>query len=124
MVYAGIWNSGSAPRNRRITTAAPTAASTTAPRIPALHVPITSSITKSTAEIGALKAAASPAAAPTGAIKRTFSRERCSRRPSADAIPAPICSEGSSGPSDWPLPMASAHIRNFPITVSKGIYPS
>ena len=60
----------------RITTTLDTAESTTEPRMPALQRPITSSITNSTAEIGALNAAASPAAAPTGAIKRMRSRGR------------------------------------------------
>ena len=50
-----------------MTTALETAASTIAPRALALHVPITSSITNNTAEMGALNAAARPAAAPTGA---------------------------------------------------------
>ncbi len=90
-----------------------------APSTPALHVPMTSSITNRTAEMGALNAAASPAAAPTGAINRTLSREKRMRRPKAEAIPAPICSEGSSGPRDCPLPMASAQVTNFPMTVLK-----
>ena len=102
------------PGTRMVTTLE-TAASTIAPSTPALHVPITSSITNSTAEIGALNAAASPAAVPTGAIKRSFSCESRRLRPISDAIPAPISSEGSSGPSDCPLPMASAHTKNFPI---------
>ena len=99
--------------NERIVTTADTAASTIAPRTPALHVPITSSITKITEEIGALKAAARPAAAPMGAINRTFSCDKLSRRPSSEAIPAPICSEGSSGPSDWPVPMAEGAHHEF-----------
>ena len=97
-----------------------TAARTIAPSAPALQVPITSSTTKSTAEIGALKAAASPAAAPTGAIRRSFSVDKRRLRPINEAIPAPICSEGSSGPKDWPLPIAMAHVTNFPITVTNG----
>src|SRR5215469_17388653 len=60
---AGIRNSGSDPRNQRMTTTLDTAERTTDPRIPAVQRPITSSITNSTAEIGALKAAAKPAAA-------------------------------------------------------------
>jgi hypothetical protein len=39
-------------------------------------------------------------------------------------MPAPICSDGSSGPSDWPLPIASAEVMNLPTTVRKEIYPS
>ena len=57
---------------------------------------MTSSMTNRTAEMGALKAAAKPAAAPTGAISRTFSRDSRNRRPSADAIPAPVCSQARS----------------------------
>jgi len=94
-----------------------TAASTIAPSTPALQVPITSSITNRTAEIGALNAAAKPAAAPTGAIRRSFSCDSRKLRPISDAIPAPISSDGSSGPSDCPLPIASAHAINFPITL-------
>ena len=45
-----------------------------APRTPALHFPMTSSMTKMTEEMGALNAAARPAAAPTGEISRTLSR--------------------------------------------------
>src|SRR6267143_5473799 len=99
------------------------AASTMAPSTPELQVPITSSITKGTDDMGELKAAARPAAAPTGAIKRTFACERLRRRPMAEAIPAPICSDGSSGPKDWPLPIASAQVRNFPTSDLNGTYP-
>jgi hypothetical protein len=35
----------------------------------------------------------------------------------SEATPAPICSDGSSGPSECPLPIASADSKNFPITV-------
>ena len=82
---------------------------------------MTSSMTNSTAVMGALKAAASPAAAPTGAISRSFSRDSFNRRPSADAMPAPICNDGSSGPSDCPLPIASALVMNLPMTVGIGM---
>ena len=107
-----------------MTTTPEMADSTMAPKTPALQLPITSSITNSTAEMGALKAAARPAAAPTGAINLIFSRERRSARPSADATPAPIWSDGSSGPSDCPLPIARAQVMNLPTTVLKGMYPS
>ena len=107
-----------------MTTALETAASTIAPSALALHVPITSSITNKTAEMGALNAAARPAAAPTGASSLSLSLESFKRLPSAEAIPAPICRDGSSGPSDWPLPIASEQVRNFPMTVRKGTYPS
>ncbi len=97
------------------------AASRIAPSTPALHVPITSSMTNSTAVIGELNAADSPAAAPIGATRRIRSRDRFSLRPNSEASPAPICSDGSSGPSDWPLPMASAEVKNLPITVRNGM---
>ena len=120
---AGIRNSDSDPRNHRITTTLDTADSTTDPRMPAVHRPITSSITNSTAEIGALNAAASPAAAPTGAISRMRSRDNRICRPSTDARHAPICSDGSSGPSECPDPIASAAVMNFPIAVRNGMCP-
>ena len=120
---AGIRNSDSDPRNHRITTTLDTAESTTDPRIPAVQRPITSSITNSTAEMGALDAAASPAAAPTGAISRMRSRDSRIWRPNTDARPAPTCSDGSSGPSECPDPIASAAVMNLPIAVRIGIYP-
>ena len=101
-------------------TTAETAASTIAPSAPALHVPITSSMTNSTAVIGELNAAARPAAAPTGAINRSLSRDSFSQRPKRDARPAPICSDGSSGPSECPPPIASAQVTNFAMTVRNG----
>ena len=64
------------------------------------------------------------AAAPTGAKRRVFSCDRRSRRPITEAMPAPICNAGSSGPSENPPPMASAQVTNFPITVRNGTYPS
>ena len=78
-------------------------------------------MTNNTAVMGALKAAANPAAAPTGAMRRNFSRDSFRRRPSAEARPAPICSAGSSGPSDCPLPIASALVMNLPMTVGIGM---
>jgi hypothetical protein len=84
---------------------------------------MTSSMTNNTAEMGALNAAARPAAAPTGAISRSFSRESLRRRPKTEAKLAPICKDGSSGPSEWPDPMASDAVMNLPIAVRKGMYP-
>jgi len=66
---------------------------------------------------------ANPAAAPTGAIKRSFSRDKRRRRPRTEARLAPICNDGSSGPSEWPDPMASEAVMNFPIAVRNGMYP-
>ena len=89
--------------------------------MPAVQRPITSSITNSTAEIGALNAAANPAAAPTGAISRIRSRDNFMLLPSAEARLAPICSDGSSGPKECPDPIANAAVMNFPIAVRRGI---
>ncbi len=122
-VVTGMRKSGSLPRNQRTMTTLETAERTTEPRMPALQRPMTSSMTKRTAEIGALKAAARPAAAPTGAMRRSFSREIWSWRPRAEAMLAPIWREGSSGPRDWPEPMASAAQMNFPTAVRKGMKP-
>ena len=113
-------NIGSAPQNQRATTTPEMADSTMEPSTAALQLPMTSSMTKRMAEIGALKAAASPAAAPMGAKTRRRSRDSPKRRLMSDATPAPICSEGSSGPSEKPLPMASAESRNLPTTVRTG----
>ena len=66
----GMRNMGSAPQNQRATTTLETAERTMEPRTPAVHWPMTSSMTKRMAEMGALKAAARPAAAPTGAKMR------------------------------------------------------
>ncbi len=35
-------------------------------------------------------------------------------------MPAPICSAGSSGPNELPVPMEMAHAMNFPMTVLEG----
>src|SRR6185437_1692882 len=122
-VIDGIRNMGCGPQNHRATATLATAARTMEPSTPAVHFPITSSITNRIAEIGALNAAARPAAAPTGANNRSFDRESPTRRPISEATPAPICNEGSSGPSDCPLPIASADRKNFPTTVRTEIYP-
>ena len=58
---------GCAPQNQRATTTAEMAERTMEPRTAALQLPMTSSMTKRMAEMGALKAAARPAAAPMGA---------------------------------------------------------
>jgi hypothetical protein len=65
-------NMGSAPQNQRATTTLEMAERTMEPRTAALHWPMTSSMTKRMAEMGALKAAARPAAAPMGAKMRSF----------------------------------------------------
>src|ERR1700722_4581098 len=110
-------NIGSAPQNQRATTTLEIADSTIDPSTAALHLPITSSTTKRMAEMGALNADARPAAAPMGANMRSRPREGLGRRLTREATPAPICSEGSSGPSENPPPIESAEVMNFPITV-------
>src|SRR5271170_3987592 len=89
-------NIGSDPQNWRMTTTLEMAASTIEPSTAALHLPMTSSTTKRIAEMGALNAAARPAAAPMGANMRSRSRERFSRRLTIEATPAP----DSQGRSD------------------------
>jgi hypothetical protein len=96
----GRRNKGSGPQNQRATTTLEMAESTREPRTAALQLPMTSSMTKRMAEMGALKAAASPAAAPMGANMRRRRRERLRLRAMMEATPAPICSEGSSGPRE------------------------
>src|SRR5579875_3331463 len=91
-----------------------TAASTIEPTAVALQSASTSSITNNTPLIGVLNAAAIPAAAPTGAISRMLFRESRKTRPSEDATPAPIWSEGSAGPKELPLPIETAHAKNLP----------
>src|ERR1700691_1420938 len=103
-------NIGSAPQNQRATTTLEIADSTIEPRTAALHRPITSSTTKRIAEIGALNAAARPAAAPIGENMRNRPRERFGRRLTIEATPAPICSDGSSGPSENPPPIERAAV--------------
>jgi hypothetical protein len=40
-----------------------------------------------------------------------------------EATPAPICSDGSSGPKENPPPIAIAAVMNFPMTVLKEMKP-
>src|SRR6185312_16139549 len=116
-------NMGAAPRKRRSTTTLDMAASTIEPSTAALHWPMTSSMTKRIAEMGALNAAASPAAAPMGAKTRSLWRDMPNLRAIMEATPAPICNDGSSGPSEWPVPMAMEEMMNLPMTVLKEMYP-
>ena len=78
-------------------------------------LPTISSIVNVTAAIGALNAAAMPAAAPTGIRRRTVLRRDAGRaRPSELAMPAQICTVGPSRPSDEPVPICSAPRKNLP----------
>ncbi len=76
--------------------------------------PTTSSTVNVTAAIGALKAAAMPAAAPTGSSRLKWSRESAAARPSRLAMPAQICTVGPSRPSDAPEPICKMPTKNFP----------
>src|SRR5579875_2622129 len=105
-------------------TTAETAASTIEPTAVALQSASTSSITNRTPLMGVLNAAAMPAAAPTGAIKRILFFGRWNSLPSQEATPAPICSDGSSGPRELPLPIEMPHARNLPRIVLEETYPS
>ncbi len=101
-----------------------TAANTIEPTAVALQSANTSSITNKTPLMGVLNAAAIPAAAPTGAIRRMLFRGRLNNLPSHDATPAPICRDGSSGPNELPVPIAMPHPRNLPRMVLDETYPS
>ena len=88
----GIVEDRVGPRTLRSMTAASAAATTTPDSTVWSRLPTISSMVKVTAAMGALKAAAMPAAAPTGMSRRRFCGDRA-RRPSAVATPR------RSGPS-------------------------
>ena len=87
---------------------------------PAFMSPMISSSANSTAATGVLNAAASAPAAPTGTSSRTRSGDSRSHRPTTEAMPAPICTEGPSRPIEWPDPMQSTPVRNLPIGTRAG----
>ena len=89
----------------RSTTAARAAATITPDSMVWSRSPMISSRVKVTAAMGALKAAAIPAATPTDAMRRRFCRERLAIRPSRLEMPAQICTVGPSRPSEAPLPI-------------------
>ncbi len=66
-----------------------------------------------TAAMGALKAAAMPAAAPTGMRRRMVFGDTPTTRPRELATPAQICTVGPSRPSDEPEPSCSAPTTNL-----------
>jgi len=76
--------------------------------------PTTSSMVKVTAAMGALNAAAMPAAAPTGKRRRRLRGETPTTRPSMLAMPAQICTVGPSRPSDPPEPICNEPTTNLP----------
>ena len=85
--------------------------------------PMISSSANRTAATGVLNAAASAPAAPTGTRSRTRCGGRRSHRPTTDASPAPIWTEGPSRPIEWPDPMHSTPVRNLPIGTRAGMTP-
>ena len=82
-----------------------------------------SSSAKSTAATGVLKAAASAPAAPTGTRSLTRAGDSRSQRPTTDARPAPICTDGPSRPIEWPEPMHSTPVMNLPSGTRAGMTP-
>ena len=99
------------------TTAASAAATITPESMVWSRLPISSSSVKVTAAMGALKAAAMPAAMPTEVMRFWFAGLSRAIRAKKLLTPAQICTVGPSTPSDAPLPSCSAHSTNLP-TVS------
>jgi len=94
-------------------TAANAAATTTPERTVWSRPPTISSTVKVTAAIGALKAAATPAAAPTGNSRRTLRGARANHLPMAHERAAHMCTVGPSRPSEAPAPTCRAVMTNF-----------
>jgi len=85
--------------------------------------PISSSSVKVTAAMGALKAAAIPAAMPTEAMRRVFLGLSRASLASMLLTPAQTCTVGPSSPREAPEPICTAHSTNLP-TVSRTVtYP-
>lgn len=84
---------------------------------------MTSSSVKRTAAIGVLKAAARAAEAPIGTRVRVFSGLSPNWRPMAEAIPAPIWTDGPSRPRAMPLASEIEEQMNLPMTVRSRITP-
>ncbi len=68
------------------------------------RLPISSSSVKVTAAMGALKAAAMPAAMPTDVMRLLFFGLSRAARARKLLTPAQICTVGPSTPSDAPVP--------------------
>jgi hypothetical protein len=83
-----------------------------------------SSRVKVTAAMGALNAAAIPAATPTDAILRWLWREREKTLANTLEIPAQICTVGPSRPNDPPLPICTIPRTNLPIASRRGTCPA
>ena len=75
--------------------------------------PRISSSENRTAAMGVLNAVASAAAHPAGTSALTLSVLSPKRRPSTEAMPAPICTEGPSRPSAMPLASRSRTAQKF-----------
>ena len=105
---------GCSPSTLRSITAASAAATMTPESTAWSRLPTTSSMVNVTAAMGALKAAAMPAAAPTGMSRRRAFGETPVMRPRRLAMPAQICTVGPSRPSDEPEPSWRAPTKNLP----------
>ncbi|OGL62061.1 MAG: hypothetical protein A3J27_07285 [Candidatus Tectomicrobia bacterium RIFCSPLOWO2_12_FULL_69_37] len=112
---------GWSPRRARATTAAETEARTMEPSTRAFRSPTSSSRVKVTAAMGVLKAAARPAAAPTGTSAWTRSRRMENIRPMELASPPQIWTVGPSRPRLEPEPMFRAPMTNLPSHVRTGM---
>ena len=82
-----------------------TDATTVDPSSVAFKSPMISSSVNSTAATGVLNAAASAPVAPTETSARTRAGGSRSHRPMAEAMPAPIWTDGPSRPIEWPEAM-------------------
>ena len=102
--YAGTWNAGSGPDIACVKTADTIAAKAMMPNALLLNSPIIISNAKKTPATGALKAAAIPPAAPAATRTHTRSSENRKSCPNIEPRFDPICTEGSSGPTDAPEP--------------------
>ena len=78
---------------------------------------------KVTAAMGALKAAAMPAAIPTDVIRLRYCGFNLAARASRLLTPAQICTVGPSRPSDAPDPICTAHRTNLPMVSRRVISP-
>ena len=85
--------------------------------------PTSSSMVNVTAAIGALKAAAIPAAIPTDVMRRRYWGFNLAARASRLLTPAQICTVGPSRPSDAPEPIWTAHRTNLPMVSRSVINP-
>ena len=82
-----------------------------------------SSNTKATAAMGALKAAASPAAAPHAVSVRILKLESFNFCPKTEASPPASCTDGPSRPRLNPPPTLRVAATNFTQTMRKEICP-